>query len=187
MSNLFVVTLSGDLGSGKTTVGHDLATMIGWRFESVGNRMRYLAQQAQMTLAEFNALSEKDLRIDRDLDRWQMELYENSTENMIVDGRLSWHFIPGSFKIYLAVDEQEAARRIWNSKRTNENKAQSLEETLEANRRRLQSDILRYHKIYGVNPYERHHYDLVIDTSHKTPSEIIEELSNNLKENLYWI
>lgn len=38
---------------------------------------------------------------------------------------------------------------------------------------RRKNDIERYKMYYGVNPFEKEHYDPVIDTSNKTKEEVL--------------
>ena len=49
---------------------------------------------------------------------------------------------------------------------------------------RKQSDIRRYKKIYKINPYEKKHYDFVIDTTTKTPEEICRIIIKKLKKEI---
>ena len=42
---------------------------------------------------------------------------ENPGKDLVFDSRLAWHFVEHSFKVFLSVNIDEAARRIWNANR----------------------------------------------------------------------
>lgn len=66
--------------------------------------MRNLAKERNMSITELNQYSETDGgEIDRILDERQQTLGENE-DNFIIDGRLAFHFIPHSCKVFLDVD-----------------------------------------------------------------------------------
>jgi CMP/dCMP kinase len=80
----------------------------------------------------------------------------------------------------------EAAKRIFEAskkgERASEQSYNSIEEVQEANTARLASDMKRYQQYYGINYLEKDHYDLVIDTTHKTPEEILKIILRALDE-----
>ena len=110
------------------------------------------------------------------MDEYQTRLGQEQ-DNFIIDGRLSWHFIPRSFKIFLDVNLKEAARRIFEASkkglRPDEKPYGSVDEALSRLVARTESDSRRYKKYYKVDYLDRNNYDLIVDTTHKTPEEII--------------
>ena len=82
---------------------------------------REKAKQRGLTLAEYNQLGEIDPETDKEVDQYQRELGEKK-DNFIIDGRTSWYFIPHSFKIYIDVEAQEGAKRIFKSLKTKDNR-----------------------------------------------------------------
>ncbi len=111
-----IITISGMIGSGKSTVADELARIFKYKRYSSGDFMRQLAQKKNMSLIELSRIAEKDPEIDREIDKRQIELGQKE-DNFVIDGRLAWHFIPKSVKIYLDVSNEEAAKRIYKDKR----------------------------------------------------------------------
>lgn len=121
--------------------------------------------------------------IDREIDDRQIRLGK-VRDNFIIDGRLAFHFIPHSIKIFLAVEPLEAARRIFEDEnRTGlvESHA-SLEHAAENISIRRKSEEDRYQKYYGVDIYDFSSYDLVIDTTEKTPDQVFEAAVGFIRE-----
>lgn len=169
-----IITISGTPGSGKSTVGKFLAKKLGYRYYSIGAMRRAMAKERGMTLQEFNVLGEKHAFTDLDIDRWQAKL-GNEHDNLVVEGRTSFYFIPHSVKIFLEVDLAEAARRIFHDtahvRRFEASYHYHTVKELEHGLRgRIASDRRRYRKYYGLNIFLPKHYDLVINTTKQRPA-----------------
>lgn len=178
-----ILTLTGLPGAGKSTIATLLSKKLDMPWYSIGDLRGQMAEERGMTIDQFNALGEKEDFTDKDVDNFQTKL-GNTQDNFIMDGRLSWYFIPKSFKIFLDVDEDHAAERIFHASkeglRPDEDPyetPQDVRKTIEA---RLASDQKRYHKYYSVNYLDRNNYDLVIDTSTKTPEEIVKIITQTI-------
>ncbi len=82
------------------------------------------------------------------------------------------------FKIFLDVNSQEATQRIFAASkeglRSDEKPYTCVEEVTQAIAKRLASDQKRYKQYYVVDYLEKKNYDLVIDTTDKTPEEIVD-------------
>lgn len=163
-----IITISGVPGSGKTSAGKIVAEKLGLRFYSIGGLRAKMAEERGITIDELNAIGERDHTTDLDVDAYQKKLGETE-DDVIIEGRLSWHFIPNSFKIFLDCDRDEAARRIYLAKqqggRSDEADYVSVEDARERLDERMASDTRRYQAIYGVNYQDPSQYDLVIDTT----------------------
>lgn len=171
-----IITISGDAGSGKSTVAELVAKKLKFRHYSVGDFMRQVAKKRKLTLLQVSRLAETDRSIDEELDDMQTELGKNE-EHFVLDSRLGWHFIPNSFKVFLKVDIREAARRIFNdSKRESVEENRTIEAAEENIRKRKASELERYRKYYKLNPYEEKNYDLIIDTTKLAPEEVAERI-----------
>jgi len=167
------ITINGMPGSGKSTLSRFLAKKLGLKKYGMGDVMREMAIEKGMTIAELNRLEEKEERTDREdreVDEYQKKL--KNKDNIIVDGRLSWFFIPNSVKIFFKVDPKMGAERIFKDRRPSEKRYKSVEEAERANEKRVKSDIKRYKKLYGINPYDIKNYDIVMDTSDMTIPEM---------------
>jgi CMP/dCMP kinase len=174
-----IITLSGSAGSGKSTVADELSKKLNLKRYSVGDFRREKAEQLGFSLHEYNKMGEKNDFTDKDADEWQSDLGKKK-DNFVIDGRLSFYFIPDSFKIYLDADEKIRAERIFKDKRKTE-QFLSYEESLKKLRERQKSDERRYKKYYGINPFEKRLYDLVIDTSKISVDEVINIIIKKLK------
>ncbi|MBI4439231.1 cytidylate kinase family protein [Candidatus Woesearchaeota archaeon] len=164
------ITISGSPGSGKSTVADIVASKLGFRRESIGDLMRSLASMKGVSLLEISRLAESDRSIDLELDSMQREL--GRKDSLVVDSRLGFHFIPGSFKVFLDVSPDEAGRRIFEAKRRVERENSTLKDTVLNTARRKESELRRYAEFYGLNPFDMSNYDLVIDTTSLSPEEV---------------
>ena len=177
-----ILTIGGDAGSGKNTVGEILSKKIKLKLYCIGDIRRKMAEEGGMSIAQFNRLGEKESFTDKEVDDYQKQLGKKE-DSFIMIGRLSFYFIPNSKKIYLAVNPEVGAERILNDKsRVTENYS-SLEQAVIKIEERKQSDIKRYKKYYGLsNVYNHKNYDLVIDTSYLTPKQVAEKIIKFVKK-----
>lgn len=165
-----VITLTGSLGSGKSTVGVLLAKTLGYKYISGGNIFREVSKELNISVLEVNNLVEK-LNLDNKVDNYLKEL--NNENNIVVDSKLAWYFIKESFGVYLHVDLPIAVDRVSKSNRTTEGDLTDklkLENNLKM-RRNL--EVSRFQKLYGINIDDRNNYDLVIDTTNLVPEQIV--------------
>ncbi|MBR6438647.1 MAG: cytidylate kinase family protein [Bacteroidales bacterium] len=174
------ITLSGELGSGKSTVANYLISKMPFRIVSAGLLFRQLAAKHGMSAKEFNQFIENDPKYDHYVDDTMAEL-GRTDEKIIFDSRMAWHFVPSSFKIYLYVDVDTATERIFNDTgRVSESytdKTTARKEIME----RRQSELLRYQNFYHCNLDDYNNYDLIVDTSHASRDEVNELIYNSFK------
>lgn len=179
-----IITISGYPGSGKSTVGKQLAKKLKYRYYSIGAMRRAMAKERGMTLQEFNVLGESQAFTDRDIDQWQERL-GRTKDNLVVEGRTSFHFIPHSVKLFFYADLATAAQRIFgdasHARRFEAShhytNARQLEHGL---RGRMASDTRRYRKYYGLNIFHPKHYDLYLDTTKLSPKETLQQIMKYL-------
>ncbi len=175
-----IITISGVPGSGKSTVAGIVSKKLGLKHVSIGDLMRELAARRGVTLLEISKLAEKDRSIDEELDNSQRKLAGN--DKLVVDSRLGFHFIPNSFKVFLDVSPEEAGRRIFSAARKLEKENTTLKDTIKNTKKRKESERLRYKKFYKLNPFDKSHYNLVIDTTAMIPNEVAERIIAELKK-----
>ena len=165
-----IIVMSGDIGSGKSSVAAALKLITGYDIIGTGTIQRAIAKKRGVTTLELNKISQTDRSIDDEIDSHVVEI--GKTQNhLILDSRLAWHFIPEAFKVFLAVDPVVGAERVFNASRNDENNS-SLEVTLENNLIRQTIEDERFHKLYNVNFRKYGNYDLIIDTSYTSPEAI---------------
>lgn len=174
------ITLSGELGSGKSTVANYLIGKMPFKIVSAGLLFRQLAAKHGMSAKEFNQFIENDPKYDHYVDDTMAEL-GRTDEKIIFDSRMAWHFVPSSFKIYLYVDVDTATERIFNDvgrvSESYSDRATARKEIVE----RRQSEILRYQNFYHCNLDDYSNYDLIVDTSHASRDEVNELVFNSFK------
>jgi len=164
-----IITLNGRAGGGKSSVAKALVKRLGYRSYSAGWVRREYALKQGMTLEELNKKAETDPASDFLVDDYMKKLGETE-DNMVVEGRLCFLFIPKGIKIFLDADPLVRARRTMESDRLQETH-KTIEEAVRKLKERDESDMKRYAKLYKVNPFDKKHYDLVIDTTENTVEE----------------
>ena len=69
-----IITISGDLGSGKTSVSKILIEKLGYERFSVGDAWRKVAENEGVSILELNKRAEKDKSIDLKVDNEMIEV-----------------------------------------------------------------------------------------------------------------
>lgn len=175
-----IITISGIAGSGKSTAAKLLAKKLGYKHYSIGDFMRETAKERNLTLLELSRQAETDRTIDIELDKKQIELGKKE-DNFVIDSRLGFHFIPKSIKVFLEVDIKEAARRILKEKREHE-QYKDIQESIEKIKSRINSENKRYKEYYNIAYHKKDSYDIMIDTTNKTPEEVVEKIIKEIEE-----
>ena len=170
-----IITISGLPGAGKSVVAKAVAKKLGLKHYSVGDLRGKMAIERGMTLDEFNKLGETEAFTDKDADEYQKKLGETE-DDFVIDGRLSFHFIPKSIKIFLKVEPETGAKRIFNDQRQDEQKYKTVQDLIKANNERTESDKKRYRKYYDLDPFKDEHYDLVLDTTELAQEQVVEKV-----------
>jgi cytidylate kinase len=180
-----IITISGTPGSGKSTIAKNLAEKLKAKRIYIGKIRRNIAKSKNMTLAELNKYAlthpETDVDVDKAVAQQAREIAKKSP--VIVEGRVQFHFLPESFKIFIDVDLDEGARRIWQDlqkqkKQTirNEGDFDSLTEVKKSIKNRIANDKKRYKKYYNLDHTQKTHYDLVIDTTNITAKQATQKV-----------
>ena len=169
------ISLAGDLGSGKSTVGKLLAARFGAEVYSTGTIQRAIALEMGMTTLQLNQYMETHPEIDGKIDDGLRAL-EGTEKNLVIDSRMAWHFVPSSFSVYMAADPYVSAARIMNAGRESEPFA-SVEEAAASVAERRKSEMFRYSHLYGVNIKDTENYNYVIDTSYISPERVAERIA----------
>jgi len=178
-----IITLTGDLGSGKSTVSEILCKTLNYNYIYTGKIQRGIAEKLGMSTTELNRYAETHPEIDEEIDATFKSL--NNAEHLVVDSRLAWFFIPSSFKVFLQTDLQVSVQRITADKQRKGESYQTQEEAAANIVARKASENKRYLELYGADCSKMSNYDLVINTSYLTPNEvatqILEGYENALK------
>ena len=163
------ITISGTPGSGKSTIAKILQKKLNMPYVYSGMLFRNLAETHNMSLSEFSKYCEQNEQIDRELDDKQVEILKSG--NVILEGRLSgWLAYKNkinAIKIMINADENIRASRIVNRE------GGSIEQRKQEMKHREKSEQKRYLSSYKIDLLDTSIYDLVIDSSEKTPDEIV--------------
>lgn len=177
-----VISITGDLASGQSTVSKMLAEDLGFFLYRNGTYFRELAVKSGMSVTEFGFYVKDHPEIDIEIERSATE-YAKNNENIVIDAKLGWYAVPESFKVYLKVDINEAARRAFK-----DNKRKDLEQftDMEAHKQalieRFKCENERYFKLYGVKKDDYNNYNLVVDTTNLTPEEVADTIIREYKK-----
>ena len=174
-----IVTLSGDIGGGKSSVARILTAALGFQLISAGGIQREIAASMGLTTLQLNEWSAKDRSVDDKIDSHTKWLGETS-DRIIVDSRLAWHFIPAAYKVFLSVDPLVGAERVFEASRSDEFHG-SLGEALENNLARARLEAVRYRTLYGIELRDYRNYDLVVDTSYVSPQTVADIIEKGFR------
>jgi CMP/dCMP kinase len=169
-----IITIGGLAGSGTTTAANVVSKKLDIPFVSVGSIFRDMAKEKGMSLIEFSKFAEDNTAIDVELDKRQAEL-ANKSENLIVEGRLSAHFIEADLRLWLLAPIDIRAERVCNRE------SKSMEQAREEIRIREESEALRYLDIHNIDINNFDIYDLVLNTKRFNPDSISEIILTTLK------
>lgn len=186
MNKKHIISLSGDLASGKGTVSNILTADLNYGIYRNGEYFRKLAKEMGMNVTSFNVYVKEHPEIDRQIENSAAE-YAKQNDNFVIDARLGWYAVPESFKVYLKVDlDVSAQRAFYDEKRKSTEKFNTVEEQKQDIIRRYNYENERYWNLYQIRKNDMSNYDLVVDTTDKTPEEVAkiieEEYSKWLEE-----
>jgi cytidylate kinase len=175
-----IITLGGLAGAGKSTIKKLLAEELGLKPYSMGDMRGEMAKARGITIDQLNDIGLNDPTTDSEVDEFQKTLGETQ-DDFVIDGWMSWYFIPHSKKIFLTVDPDVGATRIFadrqdNPNRTDEPEYSSVEETKKTLADRAASNDARYKKWYGASYLDMKNYDLVIDTTNLSTDEVLNKI-----------
>ena len=173
------ITITGNLGSGKTSVCRELEKS-GFTVISAGDIFRQIASEKGMTVIELNEAAKKDRSIDDLLDSRSTQL-GREMDHTVFDSRLAWNFVENSFKVFLLVDTQEAARRVFDGDSRSAEEYQNVQEAGIGLESRAKLEQERFRRLYGIDYYDAGNYDLIIESSCASPDQIAEEIIRNFE------
>ncbi len=175
MEKKHIITISGKPGSGKSTTSKGVARTLEYTHFSSGDFFRAIGKERGIDVFQTNMIAENEREIDYLVDD-KLRQIGNEKDNLVIDSRMAWHWMPYSFKVYLDLDIVVAAERILSALDDVRMEAEDIpnnpREYAERLQNRLDSEIKRYSTLYNANPYDTSNYDLVIDTAKNNPAEV---------------
>ena len=167
------ITITGMLGSGKSTICRILRDRYGFEIFSTGAIQREVAREKGVTTLELNEIIKIDHTLDDEIDETTTRISrERRGDKLIFDSRMAWHFATDTFKIFLTIDPMVAAVRVMADPRAEE-PYETVEEARDMLIKRSRVARARFQELYGVDYYDKNNFNLVVDTSSRSPEEVV--------------
>ncbi len=179
-----IITITGKPCSGKGTVAKEFCAKFGFEYLCTGDMFRELAKETNQSILALQQDTEKIKEFDRIVDNRIIELGKNRiNDNIVIDSRLAWHFIPKSFKVFIDVNDQIAGQRLLNSNRETE-KISNQDTAIKSLQERWKIENERYTELYNINNLNPSNYDFVIDSSDLSPKQVVDAIHNEFAKHL---
>lgn len=181
-----IITISGKPGSGKSTTADSLAEILSYARYSAGQVVRKYIIKNKLTLREYNERAVLDHSLDQNVDQKIRAL--RTQNDLVIDSRLGFYWIPESFKVYLDLDIKIASQRIYNdaehntSRRNSGEKVNDLADAEILVKERMELEQRRFQALYHIDPYQLKHFDLIINTLNQTPQSVSLQIHNSYKK-----
>ena len=151
MKKKHIISLGGELASGKGAVSKILMDKLGYGIYRNGDYFRELGMKMGMDVTTFNEYVAGHPEIDRQIESSAKE-YAKNNDKFIIDARLGWYAVPESFKVYLKVNIDVAAERAYNdSLRKGSEKFRTIEDQKADMKKRYELENERYFELYVVH------------------------------------
>lgn len=172
-----IITIAGQPGSGKSSTAKEVARRLGYQHFSSGDLFRALAHEQGHDVLQANLSAEENAAIDDAVDG-RLQAMGRSEDQLVVDSRLAWHWMPQSFKVFLDLDLDVAAQRILanmdEARRESESIPADPAEYANQLTERMSSEKRRYKMLYGVDLHDPANYDLIVDTASNDLEAVVE-------------
>lgn len=179
-----IITIAGDLASGKSRITNILQERLGYEIYRNGEYARKLAKEKGLDITKFNEYLKDHPEVDRQIEK-SAAAYAKEHDNLIIDARLGWYAVPNSFKVYLKVDIDVAAKRaFYDETRKETEKFATIEEQKQDMQKRYKLENERFFNLYGIHKEDMSNYDLVVDTTNNTIEENAQIIEDAYKK---WI
>lgn len=181
-----IISLTGDIASGKGAVSEILSEKLEYSIYKVSNAIREFCKEKGIDINEFQNYVAQHPEFDRNVEQAMGE-YAKANDNYIIEARTGWFMAPFSFKVFLTVDINVAAKRLIDAQRDSDvENYNSIEEAVEYMKTRFSKEKNRWLSLYNKDISDMNNFDLIVDTTDKTPEEvaniIIEEYNKKREE-----
>jgi cytidylate kinase len=170
-----IITIAGDIGSGKSSTAKGVASALGYEHFSSGDLFRKIAAERGLSVEAMNLSLEERNDVDYGVDELLRSMA--SKDKLVIDSRLAYHWMPESFKVFLSIDPRSSAERIYAHIQKQGRVSQegsSAEEIRKNTEVRMASETRRYAALYGgINIYDVSQFDIVVDTTHNDLAMVI--------------
>lgn len=172
-----IITVSGRIASGSTTLGHKIAEILGWRHVE-GGEVFWEAVRTKMGLGakDTNLRPDKE---DEDFDASLKQILTNGRD-LVLETKLAGfnaQNIPGVFKIAVICEDERGNDKadIRIDRLINREKI-SIEEAKEEVIEREENDLAKWRRLYAKGDpnwtyWDKKYYDLIINTYSRNQEE----------------
>lgn len=178
-----IITITGKPCSGKGTAAKEFCKKYNFEYVCTGDIFREHAKKLGYdNILTFQEEDHRVKEVDKIVDSSIIKLgKEKLNNNIVIDSRLAWHFIPDSFKVFIDVNPNVAGNRLLEANRETE-KTSSLKNAIKQLESRWSVENERYLELYQINNLNPSNYDLIIDSSNLTPNEVTEIIFKEYKK-----
>ena len=169
------LTLSGALGSGKSTIGRLISQKLGLPYISTGELFREIGRINNLDALHANLAAENNISIDHMVDERIREI-DRTFDGFVLDSRMAWHFTSNSTSVYLSVMPRTAAQRILNDQSRSGERYSDLQQALDSILERRTSELKRYKELYDVEIEDRNNYDFFMITDCSSISDVADTI-----------
>ncbi len=170
---MVLITVSGQPGSGTSTLVAKLCKHFGWNSLNGGQIFRDAATERGMELLEFGKLCKEDLSVDRELDSiLKLRMQEESGPEIIesrLSGRWAYELNIDCVRLWIEVSVNERAQRIVARE------GGSLEQRLQQADERMAADQARFAELYGFQPADEEPYNASIDGTNLDAQQVFDQ------------
>lgn len=162
------IAISGDIGTGKTTLAKKLSEKLGWKHTNAGDYFRAWHKENNIPLNETEKIPPEK---DKELDFGFQKLMKDE-EHTIFESRLAGYLakdFEDVFKVLCIADLEVAIKRAGIRDEVSDDEAK---QNVSIRSKALKE---KFKKLYGVDDYlDPKYFDLVIDSTTNSPEENLE-------------
>lgn len=171
-----IITIAGKPCTGKSTMAEIFVEKYNFERIYAGKIFKEEAKKLGVDILDL-AKSEKVYEIDKRVDDYLENLYKTRLdENLLIESRTSWSFMPKAFNVFIDLPDDVMAERLFNSDRSVQEKGETIEQAKVKVTERYYADVERYKKLYNIDCDNLANYNFVIDNSHLTPEQTADEI-----------
>lgn len=171
-----IIAISGPPGSGKTTIGKELASRLSFDFISGGLVFRELAKKNGVSVMDLNRMAESDPKIDREIDN-MLVVMAKEAKNAVVESHLAGWLLRdmSDITIYVWAPLEVRAQRI--AKRDGISYGEALDQIIQ----REWSHYTRFLRYYGFDITDLSFYDFVINSGFLSVDDTVKIILEYIK------
>ncbi len=182
---MVVVALSGLPGTGSSTAGKLLAKKLGLKYFSLGAYNKSHAEK--FSGRKVSKETERSVAVWKTREGSSASFHMSSDDiskrkakegNIVIDAKLAIRMLKGvyDFSVWIKAPIKVRARRVAERDNSNPKEAEKIL------KEKLDLEVKSWKRIYGFNYLDQEREaDLVIDTSNKTPEQIVEIIISKLR------